>query len=398
MGRIFKSLAALAVLSGLAVTAHAAPITADLPVTCLPSGGCTRATVVVNPDGTNIAGGSGGGGSVPTGSAGSPNAAVVTVQGIAGATPIPVSGSFTATNPSVGTTGSTAPTSATYMGVLSGGNLVGWNGAITNSAFGATQSGTWTTGRTWALASGTDAVTATLGAGSATIGAISNTAFGATQSGTWNITNITGTVSLPTGAATSALQTQISGQLPATLGAKTTANSLAVNLASDQTVPVSSTTLATSALQTTGNTSLGTLAGTVGTVGSAAPTTAQQAGGKNAAGNVVALLTDTAGRLQPSQAIATSTQVTTVASTSTTLIAANTGRLLWEVQIETALTAPLYLCFSGQTCSATVHDRMIASGTNAGVLYTSPFGFQGAVTYYTTQASVTLNQTAWAVQ
>ncbi len=76
---------------------------------------------------------------------------------------------------------------------------------------------------------------------------------------------------LPTGASTSALQTTantslstiatnsgtqataalqtagntslstISGQLPATLGAKTTANSMAVNIASDQTVPVSQT-------------------------------------------------------------------------------------------------------------------------------------------------------------
>lgn len=45
---------------------------------------------------------------------------------------------------------------------------------------------------------------------------------------------------LPTGAATSALQTQISGQLPATLGAKTTANSLSVNIASDQVVATKS--------------------------------------------------------------------------------------------------------------------------------------------------------------
>lgn len=36
---------------------------------------------------------------------------------------------------------------------------------------------------------------------------ITNTSFASTQSGTWNITNISGTVSLPTGAATSALQT-----------------------------------------------------------------------------------------------------------------------------------------------------------------------------------------------
>ena len=46
-----------------------------------------------------------------------------------------------------------------------------------------TQSGTWTTGRTWALSSGADSVSAV-------------------QSGTWNVTNISGVVSLPTGAST----------------------------------------------------------------------------------------------------------------------------------------------------------------------------------------------------
>lgn len=63
----------------------------------------------------------------------------------------------------------------------------------------------------------------------------------AEQGGTWNINNISGTISLPTGAATAANQaTEISslasidGKLPATLGQKTMANSLAVVLASDQ--------------------------------------------------------------------------------------------------------------------------------------------------------------------
>lgn len=59
------------------------------------------------------------------------------------------------------------------------------------------------------------------------------------QSGTWNITNITGTVSLPTGAATEATSLAISGKLPATLGQKTMADALAVSLASDQSsIPV----------------------------------------------------------------------------------------------------------------------------------------------------------------
>jgi peroxiredoxin len=66
-------------------------------------------------------------------------------------------------------------------------------------------------------------------------------AIAVTQSGTWNINNISGTISLPTGAATAANQSTtnttlsaISGQLPATLGQKAMAASLAVTLASDQ--------------------------------------------------------------------------------------------------------------------------------------------------------------------
>jgi hypothetical protein len=46
----------------------------------------------------------------------------------------------------------------------------------------------------------------TLAAGTNAIGSITNTSFGATQSGAWNIANITGTITLPTGAATEANQ------------------------------------------------------------------------------------------------------------------------------------------------------------------------------------------------
>lgn len=49
-------------------------------------------------------------------------------------------------------------------------------------------------------------------------GSIGNTVFGATQSGTWNITNISGTISLPTGAATSANQPTNAAQASATAG------------------------------------------------------------------------------------------------------------------------------------------------------------------------------------
>src|SRR3974390_1343025 len=85
------------------------------------------------------------------GVAGTPTASVLSVQGIAGATAIPVSGA------------------------------VSVSGTIA-----ATQSGVWNVG-----ISGTATVTGTVNA---------------TQSGTWNINNISGTISLPTGAATSAKQ------------------------------------------------------------------------------------------------------------------------------------------------------------------------------------------------
>ena len=60
------------------------------------------------------------------------------------------------------------------------------------------------------------------------------TAIPASQSGTWNINNITGTVSLPTGAATESSLTTMSGKLPLTLGQKIAAESMSVTIASDQ--------------------------------------------------------------------------------------------------------------------------------------------------------------------
>jgi len=61
------------------------------------------------------------------------------------------------------------------------------------------------------------------------------TAIPASQSGTWNINNITGTVSLPTGAATESSLVTMSGKLPLTLGQKLSAQSMSVTIASDQT-------------------------------------------------------------------------------------------------------------------------------------------------------------------
>jgi len=100
-------------------------------------------------------------------------------------------------NPSDGPTGSAVPTDANYVGINVGGNLTG----LTGTANGLRVDGS--------------AVTQPISAAS---------------------------LPLPSGAATSALQTQISGQLPLSLGQKTMANSLAVVVASDQSgVPVTGT-------------------------------------------------------------------------------------------------------------------------------------------------------------
>lgn len=60
-----------------------------------------------------------------SGTAGTAATGVVTVQGIAGGTAIPISGSITANNASVGATGSAVPASATYLGATVAGTLTG---------------------------------------------------------------------------------------------------------------------------------------------------------------------------------------------------------------------------------------------------------------------------------
>jgi hypothetical protein len=67
-------------------------------------------------------------------------------------------------------------------------------------------------------------------------GSIANTAFASTQSGTWNITNISGTISLPTGAATAANQATLITQTKSLSQAATSTSS-------NVTAATSSTTL-----------------------------------------------------------------------------------------------------------------------------------------------------------
>lgn len=158
---------------------------------------------------------------------------------------VSVAGSITASNPSVAPTGAAVPAQATYIAVDVSGNLTGLVGtanglkvdgsAVTQPVSGtvtvqqataanlnatvtgtvaATQSGTWST----EIAQGGNTATVTASNalkvdGSAVTqpisGSVTATVSGtvaATQSGTWDIQNISGTISLPTGAATAAKQ------------------------------------------------------------------------------------------------------------------------------------------------------------------------------------------------
>lgn len=64
------------------------------------------------------------------GTAGTPVGGLLTVQGDPAGTPIPISGSVTAANPSVGVTGAAVPADATYVGMNVSGNLTGLTGTV----------------------------------------------------------------------------------------------------------------------------------------------------------------------------------------------------------------------------------------------------------------------------
>lgn len=167
---------------------------------------------------------------------------------------VAIQGSISATNPSVGSTGAAVPTSATLIGGTDGTNLLapyvitttpdagdpGLVVRVVGGISGGGSGGAVTQGTTPWLVMGIDA------------GAVPVTGdVNATQAGTWNITNVSGTVSLPTGASTSALQTtgntslsSIDTKTPA-LGQTTMAGSSPVVIASNQSaVPISGTVTA----------------------------------------------------------------------------------------------------------------------------------------------------------
>jgi len=142
-----------------------------------------------------------------------------------GTTAIDIQGSITATNPSVGATGTAVPADATYIGMIVSGDLTGVPGTangmkVDGSAVTQPVSGTITAdqGGSWSVSvsnfpatqpvSGT--VTADQG-GSWTVAATQSGSWtaAATQSGTWNIgtlTSITDTVTTTSSVSASTFQ------------------------------------------------------------------------------------------------------------------------------------------------------------------------------------------------
>lgn len=200
-----------------------------------------------------------------TGTAGTANSSVLTIQGIASMTPVMIadnggsitvdgtvaatqSGTWNVTNvsgtislptgaataakqPALGTAGSASTDVITVQGIASGTGLnVAQSGSWTVAA---TQSGTWNvTNISGTVSLPTGAATAakqpalgTAGSASTDVitvqGIASGTPQPVSQSGTWNITNVSGTVSLPTGAATETTLAKLAIAQNASLGSNT---------------------------------------------------------------------------------------------------------------------------------------------------------------------------------
>lgn len=250
------------------------------------------------------------------GIAGTADPGVQTIQGISGATPVPVSGTVTATNPSVGTTGATAPTSATLSGGIA---------ATTGATLTAGNLGDLSLNLSSGLRVDGSAVTQPISAAA---------------------------LPLPTGAATSANQVtelaslaSIDAGIPAALGSTTGSASMPVVIASDQVLPLP-TGASTSALQTTGNASLVSILGSV------------------------------------SPAASTTTDLTLVATTSTTTLASNAARKSFFLYND-SISATVFIleAATGATASHWSY-KLLPQGS-----YESPAQcYTGAIAYFATAA------------
>lgn len=240
----------------------------------------------------------------------------------------------------------------------------------------------------------------------------------ATQSGTWNVNNISGTVSLPTGASTAANQTtgntslssidtkltttnsslsSIDAGIPAALGQTTMANSMPVAIASDQTViPIndnggSLTVDGTVAATQSGTWNINNVSGTVSLPTGAATettlgtrlsdstfTTRINTQGQKAmsASTPVVIASDQSTLNVKESSFSTMTQTgPTVTNASSTVLASNSNRRYVMIYNQSGST--IYLSFGA---TAAVIGTGIRLANNSSYEITSDNLFTGAIT------------------
>lgn len=214
----------------------------------------------------------------------------------------------------------------------------------------------------------------------------------ASQSGTWNINNISGTVSLPTGAATEATLAAQSAKLPATLGQKAMAASMAVVIASDQSaVPVSASSLplpagaATAAKQPALGTA-GTASADVITVQGIASMTALKVDGSAVTQPVsAASLPSANGRAKANTPVLNDYSSTPVTSGSYVQLIASTTSTANEIEIFDSSGQTLYLAVGA--AASEVNQLIIVPGGNGRVPLAIPSGSRISVKATSTSAT-----------
>ncbi len=203
------------------------------------------------------------------------------------------------------------------------------------------------------------AVTQPLPAGTNTIGAV-------TQSGTWNITNVSGTVSLPTGASTAANQTAVIGPVsPGTAATNSNLiggvyNSTAPTLTTGQQASIQLN--ASGAVKTDGSATTQPVSGTVTANQGTANATPWNANIAQVGGSAIALglsATSAAIPIVPSNTPTSTLTQISAATISTQLLASNTSRK--QAYFYNAGSGILYLALA-TSASTTAYTIQIASG------------------------------------
>ena len=213
---------------------------------------------------------------------------------------------------------------------------------------------------------------------------------GVTQSGTWNVTNVSGTVSLPTGAATAAKQPALgTAGTPSTdvitVQGRSGMTALVVD-GSAVTQPVSAVSLplpsgaSTSALQTTGNSTLSAIAAQL-------PATLGQKTSANSMAVVIS--SDQSAVLTKGPTNATPSLASGTATTTPTAVTAPSNTVTVMIQALDTNTANLRVAF-GATCSSSNgwqlqpgRSETLDVGANASIC--SESGSQGYVVQWIAQ-------------